>query len=196
MNEQSGLLQRCGLEVLRGICERNGVGLCYLFGSQAQNAHRMLLGERVHIEDPLTDIDVGVVLLHFDRLQRAGELHLVHSRLYGAMVDLFVPYEPDVVLLQENHSVFQLEAIRGICVFEASASFRSDYEEMVLRKGADFRYVLETYLRERTADLGARQGTPATMKNERRRWLTCSAASRSRKISRSRRKESRGRVRA
>lgn len=166
-DESRSLLGGAGkIETLRQICERNGVGLCYVFGSQAENAYQMLLGGRVHVEDPLTDIDVGVVLLDFDHLARAGQLHLLHSRLYGSMVDLFVPYELDLVLLQENHSVFQFEAVRGICVYEASADFRNDYEEMVARKAADFRYVLETYLRERTADLAARQEHPISRERE------------------------------
>ncbi|HHY32170.1 MAG TPA: hypothetical protein GX515_03960 [Firmicutes bacterium] len=145
------------MQALRQICERNGVGLCYLFGSQAENAYRMLLGRRAQIEDPLTDIDVGVVLLDFDRLVRAGQLHVLHAQLYGSMADLFVPFDLDLVLLQEGHSVFQFEAVKGICVYEASARFRGEYEEMVARKAADFRYVLETYLCERTADLAGPQ---------------------------------------
>lgn len=154
------------IETLRHICERNGVALCYVFGSQAENAYQMLLGGRVHIEDPLADIDVGVVLLDFDHLARARQLHLLHSRLYGSMADLFAPYELDLVLLQENHSVFQFEAVRGICVYEASADVRNDYEEMVARKAADFRYVLETYLRERTADLATRPEHPILREGE------------------------------
>lgn len=48
---------------LTGICQKYNIGLVYLFGSQRENALKMLEGEWVEIKDPLTDIDVGVVFI-------------------------------------------------------------------------------------------------------------------------------------
>jgi len=153
MVSQSQSVPHGKVQALARICRENRVGLCYLFGSQAESGNRILLGETVSVDDKLTDIDVGVVLLDFEKLRQTGQTHKTYSQLHAAMAELFSPYELDLVLLQENHSVFQLEAIKGICVYQVSDLFRDDYEEMILRRSADFKYVLEAYLQERTADL-------------------------------------------
>lgn len=43
------------------VCRRHGLALVYLFGSRAREAVRLLKGARVHPDDPLADVDVGVL---------------------------------------------------------------------------------------------------------------------------------------
>lgn len=133
---------------LAAVCEAHSVSLCYLFGSQSENAWRILLGEEVAINDPLTDIDVGVVLAEFDSYLEANALHRVYARLLSPFQDLFSPYAVDLVLLQEHHSVFQMEAIKGKCAYSISDEYRFDYEESIARRAADFRPVLDAYLED------------------------------------------------
>jgi len=131
---------------LANICRRNGVALVYLFGSQARAGARILAGENVVTRDPLADLDVGIVtekpLLPPPRRRK------FYAGLYNDMEELFKPFCLDLVLLEENHSVFQLEAIKGICAYQVSQDKRDDYEMMVLRRAADFRPFLEKYLQE------------------------------------------------
>ncbi|HAG08844.1 MAG TPA: DNA polymerase subunit beta [Desulfotomaculum sp.] len=123
-----------------------GVALIYLFGSQAREGTKILAGEKVMIEDPLTDLDVGVVTE--EPLPKLPQRLKFYAALYNDLEDLFKPFCLDLVLLEENHSVFQLEAIKGICVYQISEEKQDTYEMMILRRAADFRPFLEKYLQE------------------------------------------------
>ncbi|MEW5793300.1 MAG: nucleotidyltransferase domain-containing protein [Bacillota bacterium] len=127
-------------------CRKHGIALVYLFGSQAREGARLLAGETVSVHDPLTDLDVGVVTIEPlpDGLVRTK----YYAALYNDFVDMFKPLRLDLVLLEENHSVFQLEAVKGICVYAVSEERRDTYEMMILRRAADFRPFLEAYLRD------------------------------------------------
>lgn len=46
---------------LHDIAERHGLALMYLFGSQVDAGVALLQGKTVQLDDPLSDIDVGVV---------------------------------------------------------------------------------------------------------------------------------------
>lgn len=131
---------------LADLCRRHGIALVYLFGSQAQVGLKILQGEKVVINDPLTDLDVGVLTER--PLGQPRKRSKFYAALYNDLEDLFKPLRLDLVLLEENHSVFQLEAIRGICVYQASQEKRDAYEMMILRRAADFRPFLERYLQE------------------------------------------------
>lgn len=133
-------------ETITSICKKHGVALMYLFGSCARKAADLLSGKPAVIDDPLTDIDIGVVFRQ--ALPPAQERYSLYASLNNELTDLFQPVPVDLSFLQENHSVFQLEAIKGICIFAVSAALQEDYEEMVLRKAADFRPFLEMFLNE------------------------------------------------
>ena len=128
------------------LCHKYGIALIYLFGSQAQEGGKILAGEKVMIKDPLTDLDVGVVTE--EPLPKLPQRLKFYAALYNDMEDLFKPFRLDLVLLEENHSVFQLEAIKGICVYQISGEKQDIYEMMILRRAADFRPFLEKYLQE------------------------------------------------
>lgn len=131
-------------------CEKNGISLVYLFGSQKDSALRMLEGGRVEITDPLADIDVGVV---FTRPLPPRGRHEIYAGVYRDLADLFDPYQLDLVFLEENHSVFQAEALKGYCVYWRDQDTRNRYEEDILRRAADFRPFLERYYEELLAEV-------------------------------------------
>jgi len=136
---------------LKGICRKYGVALLYLFGSQKEAGLALLAGEKREPPDQLTDIDVGVVVK--DGLPRAYERAKVYARLYNELEELFRPFRLDLTLLQENHSVFQLEAVaRGKCVYAESEEFKEEYEMSILRRAADFRWVLEKFYEEKLSE--------------------------------------------
>jgi len=133
-------------EQLNSICRRHCVELMYLFGSQVEAGLRLLSGKGVMVDDPLTDLDVGVVIE--GGLPAPEERLRLYSQLQTDLGDVFRPFMVDLVLLQENHSVFQLEAIKGECVYGPNLLVRDAYELQVLRRAADFRPVLRRFQQE------------------------------------------------
>jgi hypothetical protein len=131
------------MKKIRDICQKYNIALVYLFGSQKENSLNILNKEKVDIKDPLADIDVGIVFSQ--DIESIPDRHKVYSNIYNDFEDLFLPYHLDLVFLQECHSVFQSEALLGICVYSISEEFKDEYEMMVLRRAADFKYVLDKY---------------------------------------------------
>jgi len=134
------------LERLKKICQKYNIALAYLFGSQKENALRILENKNASINDPLADIDVGIVFSC--DIENVKERYKLYGDIYNELEELFKPYPLDLVFLQESHSVFQVEALKGICVYSVSEEFKDNYEMMVLRRAADFKYVLEKYIEE------------------------------------------------
>ena len=69
---------------------------------------------------------------------------------------IFKTYKLELVFLQECQSVFQFEAIKGICIFSISEEFKDNYEMMILRKSADFKYVLDKFCEEALEEYGVK----------------------------------------
>ena len=134
------------MKKIRDICQKYNIALVYIFGSQKENSLKLLNGEKVNINDPLADIDVGIVFSQ--DIESIPDRRKVYSNIYNDFEDLFLPYHLDLVFLQECHSVFQSEALLGICVYSISEEFKDEYEMMVLRRAADFKYVLDKYTEE------------------------------------------------
>ncbi|MBC7361701.1 MAG: nucleotidyltransferase domain-containing protein [Candidatus Aminicenantes bacterium] len=147
-NSTSAAPQR--LEQIKDICQQHQIALAYLFGSQKDLAYQILLGQKIEMTDPLADIDLGLVFKSHAAFALSPHLprHILYADLYNKLSELFLPYPLDLVFLQESHSVFQFEAIKGICVYAISEAFKDDYEMMILRRAADFKYTLETFARE------------------------------------------------
>ena len=139
------------LKALKTICERYDIDLVYLFGSRSGEALRHLNGGKVSINDPLTDIDIGIVF--GTGLPPAGDRYNLYADIYNNLSDLFEPYPVDLSFLQENHSVFQLEAVLGRCAYYGDINCKDNYEEMILRRAADFRPFLDLFLNEALEDI-------------------------------------------
>lgn len=131
---------------LSAVLTLRGIALAFLFGSQAGIGKMLLDGKPVKPADRLADLDLGVVLR--DPLPCGLARARFYALLYNDLVDLFRPLILDLVLLQETHSVFQLEAIKGICIYQESEQAKEDYEMSILRRAADFRPVLSKFLEE------------------------------------------------
>lgn len=100
--------------------------MAYLFGSQQDMAYQILLGKgEAVISDPLADIDLGWFSIpRLTQLSAPGSPNppgtfsmLSCTTSYQSF---FEPYHLDLVFLEEgSHSVFQLEAIKGRCIYQA-----------------------------------------------------------------------------
>ena len=140
-----------GYEKLANICLRYDIALMYLFGSQQEEGLALLAGEKRAPRDALADLDVGVVFKK--ELPPAYARAKLYARLHNELEEVFRPFPLDLVFLQENHSVFQLEAVaRGKCVYAESDDFKDEYEISVLRRAADFRWVLEKFYEEKLSE--------------------------------------------
>ena len=116
---------------LESICRRYGVGLVYLFGSQAEAGKRYLDGEAVKPEAG-SDLDVGVVFL-----EPPATAVPVYGDLYAELAGLLEPFEVDLVFLHEVSALFRHQAILGKAAYIADEGFQEDYEERVLKEAAD-----------------------------------------------------------
>jgi len=133
-------------ESLYAVLARHKVALAYLFGSQINAGLSIIEGNSVTMDDPLTDLDLGVTFL--EGLPQTGERAVLYSQLHNELCDLFAPYTLDLTFLQENHSVFQANAITGICIYAVSPAVQDAYEEKILALAADFKPFLDKYLEE------------------------------------------------
>jgi uncharacterized protein len=133
-------------EKLANICKGKSVALAYIFGSQAEVGQKILNGKVVSLKDPLTDLDLGVVFRNI--LPSPNELPRIYADLYNSLADLFLPLRLDLVFLQEQHSVFQANAVTGICVYAEDKNLQSEYEENIMRRASDFFPFLERHLNE------------------------------------------------
>lgn len=144
---------------LRRACRMHGICLVYLFGSRKDEALRFLRDDdEFWCRDPLADIDVGVV---FERPLVPEEPHReLYVRVYDSMAAVFGDHDIDLVFLQEQHSVFQAEAIGGHCVYCSDRGVKQLYEEMILRRAADFRPFLQAFNRDALAQLNVARSGP------------------------------------
>lgn len=131
---------------LHSLAEQFGIGLIYLFGSQYQQGRDFLQGRPAQLDDPLADLDIGIVLKA--GLPHSDAMIKVYADIYNALDELFNPFSVDLTFLEENHSVFQANAICGVCIYSFDEAFRGQYEENVLRRAADFKPFLDKYLQE------------------------------------------------
>ena len=131
---------------LARVAKEYGVDLIYLFGSQVASRLKILRGMEVEVLDSLTDLDVGIVTS--SPLPPPARRSRLYADLSVALSDIFEPFPLDLVLLEENHSVFQSEIFRGECVHASSEQIRDNYEMNILRRAADFKPFLEKFLQE------------------------------------------------
>lgn len=131
---------------LAAICRQFQISLLYLFGSQKSVGLAILQGNYFEVNDPLTDIDVGVIFS--DKMPSGVQRTKLYSKIYNTLQDLFLPLSLDLVFLEENHSVFQAESVKGICVYSISQNAQELYEEDILRRACDFKPYLEKYYEE------------------------------------------------
>jgi uncharacterized protein len=134
-------------EVIKSICDKYNIALCYLFGSNAERVYSFLnkaASELITVNnDPLTDLDIGIVMQEI--LPGADKRYQLYAEIYNELNDIFKPLTVDLSFLEENHSVFQVEALKGYCVYAVNENFEDIYKEMILRRAADFKPVLDLF---------------------------------------------------
>ena len=134
-------------EAVKSICDKYNIALCYLFGSNAERVYSFLnkaASELITVNnDPLTDLDIGIVM--HESLPGADKRYQLYGEISNELTDIFKPLIIDLSFLEENHSVFQVEALKGYCIYAVQENFKDVYEEMILRRAADFKPVLDLF---------------------------------------------------
>ena len=136
--------------IIVSTCQRFNIALVYIFGSRVKEGIRALNDERVAVEDPLTDVDIGIVF----KKEIPGKVrYLLYSNIHNAFSEAFLPLKLDLTFLQENHAVLQSQALLGECIYFFDQDYKDSYEDRILARAADFQYVLDKYYEEKMAEL-------------------------------------------
>ena len=132
---------------LNKICNDYRILAVYIFGSVAEKVAVMLEDKKPEgINDPLADIDVGVVFLK--RPSSSEERIKLYGRLYSELSEVFLPCKLDLIFLQETGVILQFEAINGILVYSFDDDKRLDYEEQVIKFYQDWKPDYDEYTKE------------------------------------------------
>lgn len=120
-----------GLRLPKQKLKELGVGLVYLFGSQAEE-----------LETPLSDIDIGIVFLNHSGFEDASRRKKIYSQLLDLFAQLYLPTfdkNLDIVFLEQTPISLQFSVIcEGKLLYEFSPEFRANYEERVVDEYLDF----------------------------------------------------------
>jgi predicted nucleotidyltransferase len=109
------------------------VGVIYHFGSTVSG-----------YEFKFSDVDLGIVFTEIKILKNSLDIYTKLYILFANSIKL--PYELDIVLLQQTSYSFQYQVIsEGKVIYEVSPAFRMDYEENVINRYLDFKYVDKIY---------------------------------------------------
>jgi len=132
---------------LNKICNDYRILAVYIFGSVAEKVAVMLEDKKPEgINDPLADIDVGVVFLK--RPSSSEERIKLYGRLYSELSEVFLPCKLDLIFLQETGVILQFEAINGILVYSFDDDKRLEYEEQVIKFYQDWKPDYDEYTKE------------------------------------------------
>ena len=132
---------------LNKICNDYRILAVYIFGSIAEKVAVMLEDKKPEgINDPLADIDVGVVFLK--RPSSSEERIKLYGRLYSELSEVFLPCKLDLIFLQETGVILQFEAINGILVYSFDDDKRLEYEEQVIKFYQDWKPDYDEYTKE------------------------------------------------
>ena len=113
-----------------------GVEIVYFFGSRA-----------LVVAQDASDYDVGVV---FRDPKTIADHQLETYQMLYAIVSEYLPdrlggTHPDLSLLQFANAALEMNAIDGIVLFEADMKFRLEYEEAVIKRYDEYRYLRNVY---------------------------------------------------
>lgn len=111
------------------------VGAVYLFGSRADGT-----------AFPNSDYDIGVVFLDYSKEIDMEVISAVYITLNEEFPDRINGPKLDISYLQNTNTALQMKAINeGIVLFESNPNFRADYEEEVVKRYDDYRFLQSNY---------------------------------------------------
>jgi predicted nucleotidyltransferase len=120
------------MKIIKKICNKYNIALCYLFGSQQNNGKAILERKKIEISDPEADIDFAVLFM------RPPENTLeTYAYLSLELQELVSPFKADLLFLHEVDHLIQHEAIKGINIYSVDDELKEAYEEKVRMFASD-----------------------------------------------------------
>lgn len=119
---------------LRTVFKKNGVLLAYLFGSNQDIGRRFLEGSSEEIGKE-SDLDIGLLIT-----PSSQTTYKDYGNLYLELSRIFAPFEVDLVLLHEVHSLLKFEIISGHRIYAEDEQFADGYEELVVKFASDLAF--------------------------------------------------------
>jgi predicted nucleotidyltransferase len=116
---------------LQAIFKKNGVLLAYIFGSN-QDVGKRFLESSSDQAGETSDLDVGLLIA-----PSSQTMYESYGNLYLELSRVFVPFDVDIVLLHEVHSLLKFEIISGHRIYEEDEQFADDYEDVVVKFASD-----------------------------------------------------------
>jgi predicted nucleotidyltransferase len=117
--------------MLQATLKKNGVLLAYLFGSNQDIGKRFLEGS-AYKAGKTSDLDIGLLVA-----PSSGTIYESYGNLYLELSRVFAPFNIDIVLLHEVHSLLKFEIICGYRIYAADGQFADDYEDLVVKFASD-----------------------------------------------------------
>lgn len=116
---------------IKAIARKYGITLVYLFGSEAERG-RIYLEKGVVAPRPFSDLDVAVA---FEK--PPPEPMETYGYLYREIAEIFVPFDVDLLFMQEVNTLFQHEIIKGIRIYAKDEFDADEFEEGILKRSED-----------------------------------------------------------
>ncbi|MDI6762196.1 MAG: nucleotidyltransferase domain-containing protein [Thermodesulfobacteriota bacterium] len=116
---------------IKAIARKYGITLVYLFGSEAERGRIYLEGGGV-APRPFSDLDVAVA---FEKA--LPEPMETYGYLYREIAEIFVPFDVDLLFMQEVNTLFQHEIIRGIRIYARDEFDADEFEEGIMKWSED-----------------------------------------------------------
>ena len=128
-------------ERIAQVCEAHGIGLCYLYGSQALPDD----------PDEMADVDLGVVPHDWPKHEGGLSGWLA---LQSALSPLVTPRPLDLVQLDRAGCHLQHEAVtEGTLVYCADEELRVRFEDAVVREWLDYAWVVDANYKDIRAEM-------------------------------------------
>jgi predicted nucleotidyltransferase len=116
---------------IKATAKQYGITLLYLFGSEAEKGRNYLEGGEV-TPHPFSDLDVAVA---FEK--PPSEPMETYGHLYRELSEIFLPFNLDLVFIQEVNALFQHEIIRGVRIYARDEVEADEFEEGIMKRCED-----------------------------------------------------------
>jgi len=122
------------MERLGEILKKYGIVIAYIFGSQKDTGLNYLLGKKVEV-DETSDLDIGLLLKSLP-----SNMYRFYGDLYYELLEVFEPFNIDIVFLNEVNYLMKYEIICGHRIYTEDEESADEYEEIVMKIASDLAF--------------------------------------------------------
>ncbi len=119
-------------ESLEKLCEDFGIDILYVFGSRSKEVADLLGDETLTLSAGLSDVDIGVRLIHGKKLTVKEK-----SLLSILLEDLSGATRVDLVILSDADPFLASNIVRGERLYAKNENGADEYELYIMRRAGD-----------------------------------------------------------